>query len=118
MLWACLLGCRSEDPLPVSIWSQNCVQLSPAPDGYRLSGLCCAYVILPRLTLRANQSFAVDAQYFAFTGAGYAGLPIQVNGNLSADGRLLTINYTIAGSVTSYRLEPGEATTFCYCGCN
>lgn len=115
VLWVCLVGCRQEEPTAIDTWAQNCVQLSPDPEGYRLTGLCCAYIIIPRLTLRTNQPVSVDAQYVTSTGAGYTRLPIRVNGQLSADGRVLAINYTIDGTTTSYRLEPGIATMYCHC---
>lgn len=118
VVWVCLLGCRPEDPPSIDTWSQNCVQLSPDPEGYRITGLCCAYIILPRFTLRANRPFSVDAQYVTSTGAGYTGIPTRVNGQLSADGRVLMISYTIGGTTTIYRLEPGQATMFCYCACD
>lgn len=117
ILWVGLLSCRSEEPLPVGVWSQACVQLSPDPQGFRLSGMCCEYIILPALKLDRNQQFSVNGEYFAFTGFGFASQLITVNGKLSANGRTLTISYPTGATVATYELRPGPATAFCYCGC-
>ncbi|WP_381528686.1 hypothetical protein [Spirosoma soli] len=119
ILWVCLLSCQpKEEPLPVSVWSQACVELAPYQQGYRLSGICCEYIILPQLRLDRNKQFSVKAEYFTFTGAGFAGRPISVNGNLSANGQVLTISYSTGATVTTHELKPGAATAFCYCGCD
>lgn len=118
VLWVSLLSCNSNDPLPLDTWSQGCIQLAPDPQGFRLTGVCCEYIILPQLRLDRNQRFSVKADYFTFTGAGFAGRPIIVNGELSGDGQTLTISYPTGTAVTTYELRPGAATIYCLCGCD
>jgi hypothetical protein len=118
ILWVGMFSCHPQDPLPVDTWSQGCIQLAPDPQGFRLSGMCCEYVILPQLKLNKNQQFVVSAEYFSFTGAGFAGRPIVVNGELSSNRKALTISYPLGTNVMTYHLKPGAATVSCFCGCD
>ena len=118
VLWLFLLSCNSKDPLPSDTWSKGCIQLAPDPQGFRLTGMCCEYIILPPLKLDKNQQFSVKAQYFTFTGAGFASQPIITNGKLSGDGQTLTISYSTGTTVTTHELSPGAATVSCLCGCD
>lgn len=119
LLWMLVAGCKPPaDPLPTQIWSAGCAQLAPDRGGYRLSGLCCAYVRLPVLGLDRNRSFLVKATYYRSTDAGYVVRPIGVTGNLAADGQTLTVTYSVDSVVTTHRFKPGNATMFCYCVCD
>lgn len=118
ILWVSLLSCSPKDPLPIDTWSKGCIQLAPDPQGFRLSGMCCEYIILPQLKLDKNQRFSLKAEYFTFTGAGFANQPIIVNGGLSGDGQKLTISYPTGTTVTTHELRPGAATMYCLCGCD
>ena len=118
ILWVSLLSCSPKDPLPIDIWSKGCIQLAPDSVGFRLSGMCCAYLILPPLSFDSNHQFSLKGEYFAFTGAGYASQSIRVNGELSPDGQTLTISYLTGTALTTHQLKPGAATMFCFCGCN
>ena len=116
-LWILLTSCNPKDPLPTTTWSEGSVQLAPDSDGFRLSGLCCAYAILPKIELNRKQKFSVKSDYYVFTGAGFSSVPIQIDGELSSDGRILTISYPRGSSVTTHRLQPGVATSQSNCGC-
>ncbi|RZK35919.1 MAG: hypothetical protein EOO61_11170 [Hymenobacter sp.] len=116
-LWIVLTGCNPKDPLPTNVWSEGSVQLSPDSEGFRLSGLCCAYAILPKIELNRKQKFSVKSDYYVFTGAGFSSVPTQIEGELSSDGRTLTISYSTGSSVTTHRLQPGAATISSNCGC-
>lgn len=116
-MWLILLSCNPKDPLPTNTWSQGCAQLTPDSQGYRLSGMCCAYLTLPQLELNKNRQFSVKANLFTFTGAGFASVPITVNGELSSDESTLTISYSTNSMTTTYQLRPGIAKIACDCGC-
>lgn len=116
---ALFAGCRSEtDVIPVDTWSKSCIQLAPYQDGYRLTGMCCAYAQVPRVTLVKNGVFSVNGTYHSFTGAGFDSTPMQFMGYLSPDGKLLTIRYTVNANSVTIVLSPGAATVLCYCGCD
>lgn len=117
VLWISLASCNPKDPLPMDTWSQGSVQLAPDPQGFRLSGLCCAYVILPKIELNKKKQFSVKADFFTFTGASFASVPAIVKGELSNDGNTLMISYTTNSIVTTYELRPGAATAGSTCGC-
>lgn len=113
-----LTGCHTKDPLPADTWSETCIQLSPVQGGYKLSGLCCAYLTLPVIKVSKGGKFTVDATYFTFTGAGFAPVPTVVNGELSGDGNQLTLSYTVNQQTEKHVLKPGAATAtcdLCYC---
>lgn len=112
-------GCHSEtNVLPADIWSRNCIQLAPDQDGYRLTGMCCAYALIPKITLTKNGVFSVNGTYHTFTGAGFDSRPLAVEGYLSPDGKVLTIKYTVNSNSVTLLLSPGMATVSCYCGCD
>ena len=115
--WMLLIGCSSKDPLPVNTWSEGCVELTPSKDGYRISGICCAYVSLPGIILNGH-AFTVKADYYTFNGASFVPIPIVVNGKLSSNGKVLVITYSVHSTTTTHTLRPGNATSFCYCGCD
>lgn len=119
VIFVCFLGCRSEmDLLPATAWSAGCIQLAPNEDGYRLSGMCCAYAQIPKVTLTRNRTFSVIGSYYAFTGAGYNSMPLEITGYLSPDGKTLTIDYLLNSVPVTYTLSLGYATVLCYCTCN
>ncbi|OIN55908.1 hypothetical protein [Arsenicibacter rosenii] len=114
-----LTGCHTKDPLPADTWSEDCVQLSPVQGGYKLSGLCCAYLNLPVLNLSKGGTFTVNGTYFTFTGAGFAPIATVVDGKLSDNGKQLTIAYTVNQIAETHVLKPGVATATCdYCKCD
>lgn len=98
-------------------WSEDCIQLATDPQGFRLSGLCCAYIILPKIELNKKRQFSVKADFYTFTGAGFASVPTTVNGELASDGNTLTINYSTNLTVTTHQLQPGAMTRTVGCGC-
>jgi len=112
------VGCSSKDPLPISTWSAGCVGFAPYQEGYRLDGICCAYIVLPKVKLDKSHTFTVKADYYTFTGASYVPIPTVVKGQLSSDGKVLTITYSINALASTHRLQPGAVTTFCYCACD
>ena len=114
-----VLSCNREtEPLPAESWSTGCVELSPHNTEYRLSGMCCAYMILPLLRLNGNQAFSVEGRYNVFTGAGYAETPVRVNGRYVRSAKTLILDYKLNGQVITHTLTPGRATVACYCGCD
>ena len=108
-----LFGCSSKEPLPTQVWSQSCVQLAPYKDVYRLTGMCCSYLEFPKIDLKKDLTFSVEASLYVFNGAGYIGTPTVMSGYLSVDENTLTVNYLSE----SYALKPGYATASCYCIC-
>ncbi|WP_147368023.1 hypothetical protein [Fibrisoma montanum] len=113
------VGCSSQtEVLPTDTWSDGCVELAPYQNGYRLNGICCSYILMPSLRIDRNQTFAVKASYYTFNGAGFIDMPADVRGELSPDGRTLTLRYTVNGSTTTHTLEPGSARMACLCGCD
>ncbi len=112
-------GCHSEtNVLPANTWSNGCMQLAPELEGYRLTGVCCEYVQMPKVALRGNNTFSVEGSYHSFTGAGFSNTPVQLTGYLSSDGNTLRIDYTINAHPVSYTLKLGPATASCTCGCD
>lgn len=112
-------GCRSEtNVLPANTWSNGCIQLAPNPEGYRLTGECCAYVQMPKVALLANNTFLVEGSYHSFTGAGFSNIPIQVTGSLSPDGNMLAIKYGQGAGFASHTLKLGPVTIACNCYCD
>lgn len=128
ILWVVLLGCKSGpvnpfdpsravDPLPTNIWSMGSVQLAPNPRGFRLDGLCCAYMLIPQIKLDGQRRFEAKADYYSFNGAGYVAIPTTATGELSADGNILTLRYQIGSGLNTHRLQVGAATISALCGC-
>ncbi|QDK81582.1 hypothetical protein EXU85_24410 [Spirosoma sp. KCTC 42546] len=85
---------------------------------YRLTGLCCEYIILPEIKLDNNRAFSTQGTYFTFTGAGFASIPITISGQVSLNGNLLTIRYSVNSTLATYSLRPGKATMAYLCGCD
>lgn len=112
-------SCGSEtNVLPANTWSNGCIQLAPDPEGYRLTGVCCEYVQIPKIALLGNNTFSTEGSYHSFTGAGYSNTPIQVTGYLFPDGNTLMINYGLNASSASYVLKLGPSTVTCDCYCD
>lgn len=113
-------GCRSDDNmLPVGVWSEGCRQLSPDKDGYRIDGLCCEDLVIPKLRLGKNGKFTTNGIYNTFTGAGYYQRPVKVSGILSADGKILKLGFTteLADS-QEFTFTQGAADKICECFCD
>lgn len=104
--------------LEIDTWADGCVQLAPDSSGYQLNGMCCAYLIIPKIKLNENRQFSTNANYYAFTGAGFAPNPTEIAGQLSPDGRMLTITYSVGSTTRTLRMRPGPATVTCDCFCN
>lgn len=118
MVWALFIGCTTKDPLPADRWSEGCVELAPYSAGYRLSGICCSYILLPTINLNRDHNFSVKAEYYTFNGASFVAIPTVINGQLSPDGKVLTITYLLNSTVTTHVLQAGQATVSCHCGCD
>ncbi len=113
-------GCKSDDKmLPVEVWSEGCRQLSADKDGYRIDGLCCEDLVIPKLKLSKNGKFATNGIYNTFTGAGYYQRPVKVSGSLSADGKILKLGFTteLAHS-QEFTFSQGGADKICECFCD
>jgi hypothetical protein len=114
-----LSSCNSKtDVLPTEIWSAGCVELAPNQGEYRLSGMCCAYVLFPELKLTRKGSFKVNGTYHAYTGAGYSSIPIEIDGTLSSNRETLTLRYSVNSDPKIHQLQPGPALVSCYCACD
>lgn len=107
----------ATDPLPANTWSVSCAQLAPDSVGFRLTGICCAYVVFPEIKLNQRRQFSVNADYYSFNGAGFSRIPITASGELASDDNKLTLNYSMGSAVTTYHLRPGKATLICDCAC-
>ncbi|SFE41715.1 hypothetical protein SAMN05216167_113146 [Spirosoma endophyticum] len=107
-----LSSCSPKEPLP-EVWSQSCVQLAPYQGIYRLTGMCCSTLDVPRIDVQSDLTFSTVGNLYTNRFADTAGRPILVTGNLSPDRSTLTIHYL----TQSYTLKPGYATASCYCVC-
>lgn len=123
LLGLATLACSPKDSLspngqlPVDTWAVGAAQLSPDPDGFRLTGLCCAYLIIPQIALDQNRQFTIKASYHAYTGAGYSSIPATASGQLSTDGMILTLTYSVGSDVRTLQMRPGSATIAIDCAC-
>lgn len=114
-----LTACTSKNEvLPAQIWSENCAQLTPEQSGYRLSGECCEYVMLPELKINKKGAFSVEGTYHSFIGAGYNTIPIRAVGQVAEDKSTLTLRYTVNSVSKTYTFKPGAATKQCQCYCD
>jgi hypothetical protein len=112
-------SCKSKKEIgPRETWWQSCSTFEVFEDGYRLSGLCCAYITIPKLTLYKDESFSAKGDYYAYTGAGFAAQPVTVSGAVSKDGKSLTLRYTVNDIETSLELTPGRSPVVCDCFCD
>ncbi|WP_439583457.1 hypothetical protein [Dyadobacter bucti] len=115
-----LAGCRVKDKvLPLDVWSQDCVELAPHENGYRLSGMCCSHLTLPQLNVNKKGIFITDGVYSSFTGAGFADTTLRVTGHMSEADSVLTIAYALDTlSIQKFRLKPGPRKKVCECFCD
>ena len=115
----CLNSCKSKNEIsPEEVWSSGCGTFAAYQNGYKLSGLCCAYITIPKLRLYKKKSFSTDAEFYAYTGAGFSSQPIKISGNLSKDGKTLILHYTVNGTASSMELISGAAKMICDCYCD
>ena len=114
-----VFSCNSNsDILPSEVWSEGCATLYRYKDGYKLSGMCCEYLIIPELKSSKNNSFSSKAKYYTYTGSGYHNAQVKVTAKLSVNQDTLTLNYETAGITKAHVLTPGPAKTACTCGCD
>lgn len=124
VMWLVVLACSSQEsmtpdqPLTTGTWANGCVQLSPDSSGFRLTGICCAYLIMPPVKLNRNKQFTTKADYYAYTGAGNSRVAAMVTGELSTDGTMLALTYSAGSTTRTLQLTPGTATLHCLCNCN
>lgn len=113
-------GCKSDDKmLPVEVWSEGCKQLSEYGDGYKVEGLCCEDLVIPKLRLGKNGKFTTNGIYNTFTGAGYQQWTVKVSGNLSSDGKILKLGFTTELAYTQeFTFSQGAADKICECFCD
>lgn len=119
-LLATLSGCHSNTHVvPSEIWSAGCIELAPYQGSYRLSGMCCEYVLLPQIKLATGRSFAVNGTHHSYTGAGFNSTAIIIRGKIAPD-TTLTLSYSLPHRTTpdTYRLRQGPAQVSCQCGCD
>jgi hypothetical protein len=115
----CFNSCKSKDAInPKETWTYGCGSFEVYQDGYKLSGLCCSYITIPKLKLYKEKSFSADAEFYAYTGAGYGSQPIEISGYLSKDGKILSLHYTVNGTASSIELISGAARMICDCYCD
>jgi hypothetical protein len=118
MGWALGSCYRQADLLPIDTWTNGCATLAPSQGAYRLQLECCSYVMLPSIKLR-NRSFVQTGTYYTYTGAGYADSPARVTGQLSTDGRTLTVSYQVNTQSVTRTLQAGtQAAALCLCSCD
>jgi len=114
-----IYSCNSNsDILPSEVWSGGCASLNPYKNGYKLSGMCCEYLIIPKLKFKENNSFLAKSSHYTYTGAGYQDVEVNLRGKLSENQDTLTLQYESAGKTISYVLTPGPAKVACMCGCD
>lgn len=118
-LFLSLNGCKSDREIPPKgTWSEGCAVFSSFEDGYKLSGLCCEYLVFPKIKLKSNNSFTASASYHSFTGAGFSDVPVTVKGKLSKDEKTLGLSYEISGIAKSYSLKSDARIMYCSCYCD
>lgn len=113
-----LSSCKSKDPLPAEIWSLGCVELAPFEGAFRLTGLCCEYVLLPAIKINKERSFKVKGSYHSFTGAGFSNIPVEVSGDLSPNSKVLILRYSVNAQSSLFVLKPGKAEKKRQCFCD
>ena len=112
-------GCESEkDISPAEIWSAGCATFAPYEKEYRLSGMCCQYLVVPKIKIKKDNTFSAAAKLYTYNGSGFEDFSVTLNGRLSEDRESLDLNYRINGTTESFALKPGGATASCYCGCD
>ncbi|KAA9349245.1 hypothetical protein [Larkinella humicola] len=113
-----LSSCHSRtEILPSEAWSEGCVELAPYQEGYRLSGMCCAYLLFPMVTQAQNGTFKVNGSYYSFSGVAYESVPAEVSGVYSSKDGILTLTYSAGTQSKIHKLKQGHAQMSCYCGC-
>lgn len=112
-----LSSCKSKNPLPTETWSSGCVELAPFEGAYRLTGVCCEFVLLPIIKINEERAFKVKGSYHSFTGAGFSNIPIEISGDLSPDNKTLTLRYSVNTQENQFVLKPGKAIIMCDCVC-
>lgn len=118
-LFLSLNGCKSDREIsPTDVWSEGCAVFTSSEDGYKLSGLCCEYLVIPKIKLKSNNSFTASAYYYSYTGAGFSDVPVTVKGKLSKDEKTLDLSYEINGATKSYSLKAGATMVYCSCSCD
>lgn len=124
LILAILSGCKSPisetHVLSPEVWSEGCVELAPYQGSYRLSGVCCENVLLPKIELNINRSFSVNGTHHSYTGAGFNSTNIIIQGQISPDDNVLTLRYVLPHRPApyTYRLTPNPAQLSCQCFCD
>lgn len=114
-----LSGCKQDhDISPSEEWSAGCVTFAADGQNYRLSGMCCAYVIVSKIKLKGNSTFSSAAKYYTYTGAGYERSPVTLEGKLSDNRDTLQLSYTLLGKTNTFVLKAGKTTMACLCACD
>ncbi len=113
-----LIGCKSDDKVsPETKWSAACSSFFKDGDNY-IYGTCCYRIVMPGISLKKNQNFSTTGVMYRGDGLGnYAQSPIDVNGNLSRDGQILTLNYVYNSKSFSEKLSTKESSLVCDCAC-
>ncbi|MCF0073900.1 hypothetical protein LZD49_25695 [Dyadobacter sp. CY261] len=110
---------KSDNPIvPVEVWSDGCLSLAREGGGYRLGGMCCAYLQIPIKEFRAGTTRIVGSTYSSFTGAGYADQSVSATVKVSESGDKVSITYTAGIQPTIHELTPGPAKLSCPCYCD
>lgn len=127
-LFAGMISCKKNDPktevlienIPLSaeVWADGCAELASFENKFRISGMCCEYILLPVIMTNRQGDFKLSANLYSYDGVGgYAEIPIRVSGNLSSTDTTLTLRYVAGGRENTLTLKPGKSILKCDCAC-
>lgn len=113
-------SCRSQKEVyPEGEWHRNCISFKENLDGYQMGGLPCQTMDIPKFRLQKGKSFETLAIYHSFDGTQTSNDSIILTGDLSKDGQILEIKYTLNSNIISQTFEAGPITEICtMIGCN
>jgi hypothetical protein len=115
-----LAQCNSKKLSPesdVKTWFAPCSSFSKDKDGYILGG-CCYNVTIPSLVLNKNEPFSKKGMIRSGDGKGnYTETEVEVNGNLSPDGKNLYVSFTYKNKNVKHEFSIVESNMVCDCMC-
>lgn len=96
-------------------WFSSCSSFTKKGDGYILGG--CGYTVtIPLLSLQKGKSFVAKGTIIARDGKGNSKeTEIQLNGNVSGDGKVLYANFEYDGRIMYHEFTTAISTAICDC---
>ena len=113
----CVTCTRNKEVSPNKIWSAGCAVFSAHENGYKLSGMCCEELIIPRLKIRNGNTFSAKATFHSSKGEETTSVATVVKGKVSEDGKTIDMQYEVSGKEVIYKLDTDAGIIYCSCGC-